>query len=261
LPAAQAFAAIVAAALVQAGTNGVAMAGSRDPEYLHQLRVGLRRLRSALRAFAPILERTRPVKRALRRLSPALGVARDWDVMVKNAPAYGVPAQLVHAARARRNAARLAALKLLDSAHFRRLLFRSLRWLESKPWVATDMTLAAFAPGRLEKLHASVLRRPELASAASRHRLRVRIKRLRYAAEFFAPAFPAQAVGAYLRPLRVLQELLGELNDIAVARRLLRELGAAPAPGLARRKRQLIGRLSRAWARFERQKPYWRPPA
>ncbi len=261
-PAAKAFAAIAGAALVQAGTNGFAMArSSGDPEYLHQLRVALRRLRSALRVFAPILQRVRPVKRGLRRLAPALGVARDWDVLVDNAPAYALPPRVLRAARARRNAARAAALEVLDSQHFGGLLFRSLRWLESEPWVGTDMTLAAFAPGRLEKLHASVLRHAGPASAKSRHRLRVRIKRLRYAGEFFAPAFPAQAVDAYLGPLRALQELIGELNDIAVARRLLRELGAAPGPRLARREQQLIGRLSRAWTRFERRSPYWRPAA
>lgn len=260
-PAGEAFAAIAAAALVQSGTNGAAMASSRDPEYLHQLRVALRRLRSALRAFAPMLERGRPLKRGLRRLSPVLGRARDWDVFVQNAPRYGVPPRLLRAARARRNAARLAAVQIVESAHFRGLLFRSLRWLERKPWGGTDMTLAALAPDRLEKLHARVVPRPELASAESRHRLRVRIKRLRYAGEFFAPAFPAAAAEAYLAPLRALQELLGELNDIAVARRLLRELGAAPAAHLTRRERQLIVRLARAWARFEGQRPYWRPPA
>ena len=52
------------------------MLASRDPEYLHQLRVGMRRLRSALQAFAPILQGERPLKRTLqRRLLDPLALA------------------------------------------------------------------------------------------------------------------------------------------------------------------------------------------
>jgi len=66
---------------MQIGTNAGGMRGSRDPEYLHQLRVGMRRLRSAIQAFAPLFTDDKPLKRALRRLAPALGPARDFDVL------------------------------------------------------------------------------------------------------------------------------------------------------------------------------------
>lgn len=78
-----AFAALFSAALVQAGANAGEVLDSSDPEYLHQMRVGLRRLRCALRAFDPILQNTRPLKRRLSRLMPVLGAARDWDVFVQ----------------------------------------------------------------------------------------------------------------------------------------------------------------------------------
>jgi CHAD domain-containing protein len=94
-----------------------------------------------------------------------------------------------------------------------------------------------------------------------RHALRIRIKRLRYGCEFFAPCFPPGAVEPYLKALRGLQELLGKLNDIAVARRLLHAM-ELPAPhGLAPRERRLIASLRKAWASFEREAPYWRPRA
>ena len=80
---AEAFAALFAAALAQAGANARGVAHARDPEYLHQLRVGLRRLRSALRAFRPLVGRARPVVRRLRAFMPTFGAARDWDVFVE----------------------------------------------------------------------------------------------------------------------------------------------------------------------------------
>src|SRR5687767_5469390 len=101
-PAGAAFAALFAASVTQAGTNASGVLRSRDPEYLHQLRVGLRRLRSVLRAFAPLLQGARPLKRALRRLTPLLGRARDADVFVQTLERADAPAAL-RAARAHRS--------------------------------------------------------------------------------------------------------------------------------------------------------------
>ena len=81
---------------------------SDDPEFLHQLRVGLRRLRAALRAFRDVLpsKTTKKLKRALRKLSPKLGAARDWDVLVARLEAQRASPELLHKAQARRAAAR-----------------------------------------------------------------------------------------------------------------------------------------------------------
>jgi triphosphatase len=254
----QAFAAVFAAALAQAGTNAAGMPRSRDPEYLHQLRVGLRRLHSAIQAFAPVLEDEKPLKRALRRLMPALGTARDWDVCVQMLDKPGLAPQVLRLARSRRNAARRAAIACVASEEFRAFLFRSLRWLQHEPWLHVDATLASFAPQRLDKLHRRALRRVDLQRTRRRHKLRVHIKHLRYACEFFAPCFPPDAVEPYLKALRALQDRLGELNDIAVARSLLREMDAAAPASLARREANLIGKLRAAWESFERQPPCWR---
>jgi inorganic triphosphatase YgiF len=254
------FAAVFAAALTQAGTNAAGVLGSRDPEYLHQLRVGLRRLRSALQAFAPVLEGEKPLKRALRRLVPALGTARDWDVFVQTLEKLRVAPQVLRAARSSRNSARRAARAALASAAFRAFLFQSLRWMQGEPWLDVDTTLAGFAPQRLEKLHRRAVRQVDLQRPKRRHELRIRIKRLRYACEFFAPCFPPDAVEPYVKALRSLQGLFGELNDIAVARRLLREMQVAAPGGLTRREQRLTEKVRAAWESFEKQPPYWRPP-
>ena len=255
-----AFGAVFAAALMQTGTNAARLSGARDPEYLHQLRVGLRRLRSALQAFAPLLKDEKPLKRGLRRLMPALGTARDWDVSMQLIESTGLAPQALRAARSKRNAARSAAAACVKSDEFRAFLFRSLRWLQAEPWLHVDASLSSFAPQRLEKLYRKALRRVDLQRPKRRHELRIRIKHLRYACEFFAPCFPPDAVAPYLKSLRALQDILGALNDIVTARSLLGELGWSAPPKLARREASLSAKLRAAWASFEKQPLYWRPP-
>jgi CHAD domain-containing protein len=97
------------------------------------------------------------------------------------------------------------------------------------------------------------------------------MKRLRYACDFFAPSFAGAAARPYLKRLGALQDILGDLNDIAVARRLLAELaprasGAGLAAAaiyvrqtLAERERTLVASLEPAWASFEKRRPFWRP--
>jgi inorganic triphosphatase YgiF len=256
----KAFAALFSAALMQAGINAAGMLASRDPEYLHQLRVGLRRLRSALRAFAPLLDGAKPIRRALRRLVPALGTARDWDVFVETLEKADAAPRLLREARSTRSSKRRAALETVASAEFQAFLFRWLRWLHSQPWPESQPTLEHLAPGRLDRLHRKALAAFDWKTARRRHLLRIRIKRLRYACEFFAPCFPPGTVAPYLRQLATLQDVLGELNDISVARRLLRRMEAAAPPRLDLREKRLIVALRAAWQRFERQPRYWRHP-
>ena len=251
---AAAFEALFSAALTQVGVNAAGMRGSRDPEYLHQLRVGLRRLRSALRAFAPILKELKPLTRSIRRFMPALGAARDWDV-------FAVRLGAVPNAAASREAARREALAVVASDEFQAFLFHALRWLQSGPWRECEATLRDFAPGRLERLHRRTVRALEGKSARRRHKLRIRVKRLRYACEFFAPCFLGSSLEAYTRPLAALQDILGELNDIAVARKFLKTLGTSAPRRLETRERQLMTALRAARECFEHAPQYWQPQA
>ena len=134
----------------------------------------------------------------------------------------------------------------------------------------------AFAAASLERLHARALRDAkhiDWTDAERRHRLRIRMKRLRYACDFFAASFPGAAARPYNKRLSALQDILGELNDIAVARRLLAEIappGAArelPAAAghvrhaLAVRERMLVMSLDCAWRSFAKRRPFWRARA
>jgi inorganic triphosphatase YgiF len=277
--ASDAFVILCSAALAQIAANADGVARGDDPEYLHQLRVGVRRLRSAVRAFRPLLKRrrARAVEQPLRQMMRTFGAARDWDVFCQALAEAQTPAPLLRVARRRRAAARRAARGVVSSARFQLAQLGALRWLHGDPWrsdSARAEPLPRFARRSLERLHARLLQRArkiDWRDVPRRHAVRIAVKRLRYACDFFAPCFPHQAVAPMVRALAALQDTLGELNDLAVARGLLAELAAPHAApelraaasqvraGLAARERQLIASVAQEWAALARGRPYWRP--
>jgi len=255
----EALARLVGAALEQAGANAHGMLGSEDAEYLHQLRVALRRLRATLAAFKALEPRAKPLKRRLRALTPALGIARDWDVFVRSLPRESALA--LHA-RTRQAHARRTARVLLAGPVFNGFLVRALQWIEQRPWTPGAGTLATFASRALERLHRKALelgRRIDWQAPHERHALRIRVKRLRYACDAFTASFPGARAATYLAALRALQDRFGELNDIRVGRRLAAELGgdAALERRFASRERRLTRGLQRDWRSFAARAPFW----
>jgi len=248
-----AFRAVALAALTQIESNARGVLLSDDPEFLHQLRVGMRRLRAALRAFRGILVRkdARRVIRSLRKVSPRLGVARDWDVLVARLEAArGLPG-LLSEARARQGAARRAARRALVSKRFASI-GPSVRELAT---TGSSATLAQFGAAALARAHRKLMaqaQRPDWADAAARHAIRIRVKRLRYSCEFFAQAFSARRRSPYIAALKQLQDILGALNDISVGRRLI---------GFDADEAALLKRLGVAWARLAKRPVFWRAPA
>lgn len=253
LPPQAAFRAAAEAALAQIETNARGALVSEDPESLHQLRVGLRRLRAALRAFRALLppKTAGKLKRGLRKLSPKLGTARDWDVLVARLEADGASARLLHKARARRARARRAARRAIVSKGFAGIgpAVRGLAAADSRE------SLAQFGAAALARAHRKLMAQADgadWADAAARHAVRIRVKRLRYSCEFFAPAFPSRLATSYIATLKDLQEILGALNDIAVGRRLI---------GFDADEAALLRRLGAAWPRLAQRPVFWRAPA
>ena len=248
-----AFRAVAEAALAQIETNARGVLVSDDPEFLHQLRVGLRRLRAALRAFRGLLppKTTRKLKRVLRKLSPKLGAARDWDVLVARLEADGGSAGLLRKARARRARARRAARRAMVSKRFAGIgpAVRGLAAAES------GESLAHFGAAALDRAHRKLMAQADgadWADASVRHAVRIRVKRLRYSCEFFASAFPSRLATPYVAALKDLQEILGALNDIAVGRRLI---------GFDADEAALLRRLGVAWPRLAKRPVFWRARA
>ncbi|MDO8787749.1 MAG: CYTH and CHAD domain-containing protein [Sulfuritalea sp.] len=212
---------------------------SDDAEYVHQMRVATRRLRAALRMFGPVLpggfaEQLVPPMGELMR---ALGQARDLDVLmaeivvpVANAlPGEPRLTDLASAVTNRLYGARAHIRHVLRQPAYSQLLLTAASLLQRAPFVepsgAGDAPpLLQFADRRLRGLQRKVL---ELADAArvdyppSLHQLRIGIKRLRYAIEFFGPMIPGRSSVTVIKRLAGLQDELGQLNDLASAGTLL----------------------------------------
>ncbi|HEX9183587.1 MAG TPA: CHAD domain-containing protein [Burkholderiales bacterium] len=243
--------AVLREALDQVLANVSGALAGKDPEYLHQLRVGTRRLRAALRVFRGTMRRAeeRALERTLRALAKVTGPARDWDVNLRRLPA----------------ALRPAAVRRQRAAHerLRRVLGAMQLWMLPRGLAASHPDLPTFAGEILEDLEHKALRRGrdmDWSRPHRRHALRVRLRRLRYASEFLSGAFPGRDSEPLVHALKHLQDLLGELNDMEVTRRLLRELrgtGARRAPG--RRERELIAMLPTGWRGFASAPRFWRP--
>ena len=208
---------------------------SDDPEYIHQMRVATRRLRAALRLFAPMLPEhfAEPLRVPLSALMKQLGRARDLDVLLTEI-ANPVLATLPNEPRLpalasditnRRYAARAQAIVMLAAPDYGRMLLTTLESLHTKPSAdAATILLLRFASERLKRLRNKVRR---LAVAArvedpiALHALRIGVKRLRYALEFFSPMAPERASNRVLKRLATLQDTLGQLNDLSNAGAML----------------------------------------
>jgi triphosphatase len=279
----QALQAIVAASLstVQANAEG-AIAGA-DPEYIHQMRVALRRLRAALAMFARPApgEAGSAAKREtaveLRMLAGELGSARNWDVFIEQTlqplcaafPSQPELPVLIKDAEARRSAAYRRVHDMLASPRFARLLLR----LAADAFALTaaanaeEGALRVLARTALARQHKRVMRdAAALLSTddAARHRVRIDAKKLRYAAEFFAPLFDGDEAGKYVRSLAAMQDLLGGMNDVVTALGLLDVL-APKAPvslmvesWLAARHHELMQALPSAASRIAKAGKFWK---
>jgi triphosphatase len=217
-----------------------AMAGE-DAEYLHQMRVALRRLRVVLRiaekvSADPVLA---GLYKDISELCVALGRIREWDVFIAQTlqPACERLAghaglQALLAASERQRAECYAALRgAAHSRELQRLLLRFAIWMNGDYLKSRTGQQQAkeFATRRLRKLarrFAQASQDLQTADAARLHALRIVAKKLRYSAEFFADLYGRNAAGSFLGALGEVQDVLGEINDIAVAHRLLDGLSA-----------------------------------
>lgn len=219
---------LVRGCLVQLEANTPHAGGARSGECLHQARISLRRMRSALRLASREGPQVDSLRDELGRLSEILGAARDWDVFIATAPAHPQAAHVLKAARRKRTLALSRVRAALRSKRHKALLAEVGLWIETLParsWLRTS--LPDYAPRLLRKLHKRLLRDAaglQGGTPEERHSVRIDAKHLRYAVEFFGTLYPPGEVRRYLRLVVALQDALGALNDAATARRLLAEL-------------------------------------
>ena len=248
---------IVEGCLRHLSLNEAVFLQTSDPEALHQVRVALRRLRSALTLYKPMLATDAAAQRLrtdIKRVTEPFGTARNLDVYLEETLAAEIERRpdepALDALRARtlaeRDRAYDAVIGVLEGAAWRGLLIDLLTWVEAGSWrdaagperdpAPRDRPAAAFAAAVLKRLRRRVKRRGRgLArlDPEARHRVRIEAKKLRYGAEFFGGLFPDRRARkrhkAFVAALADLQDHLGALNDLATAHGLAATLSATVA--------------------------------
>jgi inorganic triphosphatase YgiF len=222
-----------------------------DPEGVHQMRVGLRRLRAGMSLFSVLLRdpQTAAIKAELKWLAGELGPARELEVLVSRVVSpmkkkqrrwRGMPS-LSRELAERRDAAVTRAQDAAQSARFRSLTLDVAAWLQAGQWMTPqddlvrargDLPIAIFAADQLTRRWRKVRKKGRTLAklnARSRHKLRIHAKKLRYAVEFFATLFANKRAvkrrKKFLYALERLQDGLGDLNDIAVHEQRIAAIG------------------------------------
>jgi CHAD domain-containing protein len=225
--------------------NDAGVRDSADTEFIHQMRVAQRRLRTALRIFPHWRDeawRAR-IKPELDWLGALLGDARDRDVFVEStlptlAAADVDPAcwrVVFDEADAQRLTARARLREALASPRYAHLALTWLQWLEALARHARaegedGPSLHRHAKKRVRRYYEQLAESQKLTAIdeASRHRVRINAKYLRYTLEFFAPITSRRTRTDTARTLARLQGVLGDGNDAAVALRYLEAMDAQP---------------------------------
>lgn len=242
ITAGEAFQAIARACVRHFRLNEPLILDHQDPVALHQARVALRRLRSALSIHKAMLAdgRFAALGAELRWLAGALGEARDLDVLVERAGDGPLRERLGQA----RNHAYAKAAAALRSDRARALMIDLAEWIaigqlrsRTDGQDTRDLPAREFAAKALDRFRRKVKkggRDLEELDDDARHEVRKAAKKLRYAAEFFAALYERkrerQRHKRFVSALETLQDQLGALNDLATAPEVLGRLGLADDP-------------------------------
>jgi CHAD domain-containing protein len=280
MPAKAAFRSIASACLRQVVGNKPAIL-SGNSEGIHQMRIGLRRLRAALALFAHMVSEAevRTIKAELKWITNELGPAREFDVFLSSVVA---PLERQHAGLVgmrslsqdledRREAARKRALAAVCSKRFRELTLNFAAWLETGSWrEPKGPLLREFCEEPIEIAAQAQLvrcwkkirkrgRRLAKLDPAARHKLRIAAKKLRYATEFYQAVFTGRKQqkrrAVFLAALKDLQDCLGDLNDIFMHEKFAAGMARAPGTRSPRPAKELFAAGLLAGHEEARRKP------
>ncbi|SFM26496.1 CYTH and CHAD domain-containing protein [Methylobacterium pseudosasicola] len=260
--------------------NETVFLAGHAPEALHQMRVSLRRLRSALSLFAPMLEgdpRAVSFGDEIKRVTEPFGHARNLDVflgdtlpgLIKDRPDDPDIAAMRELAETERASAYDAVLAILESPEWRGLIIDFAGWIEAGVWAGQEAAAEdgrAFATRVLDKARDRLKKRGrglKKLDPHTRHRARIAAKKLRYGAEFFSELYPKKKArrrqDKFGAALSDLQDHLGALNDLETARTMTESLGGPPMPDADDASSQdLLNAAADARAELLDVKPFWR---
>jgi len=256
-----------------------------DIEGVHQMRVGLRRLRSCLSVYKPLIPKKtyEHLWTEFKWITSVLGVARDWDVFnltlqeIQEFDTTHTLQGLQHTAKEIQLNAYVEVRKAIRSPRYTKMLLELGEWMTTKAWRndlkskklhQLDAPVIKFASEVLQTYRQLVLAQGEDLRAIApeqRHEIRIEVKKLGYSTRFFAELYPCDETRLYVKTLSQLQDELGILNDANVAMQLLTQAGLdqdAPARHFlhgwyAHQQYAHFNALEIAWQQFITQKKFW----
>jgi triphosphatase len=278
------FAAIMHDELNKLIENQIATVNGGGMECVHRMRIVLRRMNATLLLFKDVIASrgTGEVRRSMKWLSDRLGTARNWDVfesrtlprLKSDSMPPAATERIGGAVRSRRRMADRGAVRALRSIRYRSFIRFTRRWLAHARWCEDlDPALRPLLDEPLVEMGPKWLSRSARKArkagrgighlkAKQRHRLRIALKQLRYETDSLSGLYPRRKVKPYVDALCILQDLLGQLNDLTVARQLLRRLEhrdrAEMDERLRKAKVKLLKALPSAWQAFRAITPFWR---
>ena len=261
-----AFRAVALDCLDQLQRNLIGLREADDPEFVHQARVAIRRLRAALTLWAPVLPEAFAAEFRLqwRMAARSFDALRNLDVvrgevlpeMPATQPGEGRHATLAAIMDAECVRQRARTRRSVERREFLARILAFAAAVHALDGGASGKSLRKFAAARLARLARKVAARAERVDEVSQfpanaekiaacHALRIACKRLRYAGEFLSPLYPRKHFAKPLALLAGVQSELGHINDLAVARQILSRLAPDPqaAEWLASRSQQALDAL------------------
>lgn len=214
---------------------------AKDTEGVHQVRVSLRRMRTVLSLYKPLLPHSfyKELNKNLKEFAHSLDRARDLDVLMlcHQTQQDELPAAFFKALKAERRHAYKPVRKLLKGERFKKTMKRYRKWLEKKAWKrkvnrSHAERLDDFAAKTLDSLYQQVMRQTktlDLNDENALHQLRISCKKLRYASEFFYDVFDPDASKDFVQHLKLVQDRLGDIHDFHVHGEVYTDLSDAMA--------------------------------
>lgn len=290
MTAGEAFRLVVRSCLLHLRANEASVRAAAGSDGIHQLRVAVRRLRSAFSAFDSIIpaDEKRRIGDSVRWIAQRCGRARELDVFLSDIvrpltnrlPNDSALHDFGVLAESARKDAYAQVRAAIDSPEYTDTLLTLEAWIEGETWRAAEsdhtLSVQAFARERLKRLHRKLVKngaRLDKLDEDGLHALRLRAKKLRYTAEFFRSLFGGKTTRSYLDALTAIQDRLGSLNDGVVVRELVEAIerdnadidrsAYAHAVGLvlgwnACRVTVDLKRLPAVWEKFRATKPPWK---
>ena len=279
----QAFIAIIWHCIGHWQANEEVILHSDAPEGIHQMRIALRRLRSALNLYQHLIPKKSYTKLhdQLKRLAHVLGTARDWDIFtqhLQDIPLHDddLLASLAKTIAELRMNTYENVRQVLCSSEYSRLLLTLGKWLTQRRWrknmemralQSLEQPAGYFANQILQHRYQKLCRQGEQIlelNAKQRHSLRIGVKKMAYATRFFSNLYlPATTLG-FTKILSQLQEQLGTLNDARTVTTLLNQVQSSTTLTRQLIKRHFkqqqpenLDRLAKTWQNFLEQQPFW----